>query len=63
MKSITAMYYIDNLGFIARDIDKKYIPFVREKVLMKSMRRRIFSESDESLLKEIRGHGRAFEAL
>ena len=63
MKNIATMYYMDNNELTALSIEKKYVPFVRERIMMKEMRKRVFSERDEMILKEIKTANNPFEAL
>jgi hypothetical protein len=63
MKSMTTIYYIDNIGLAIKEIENDYLPFIREKILMKDIRKKIFSLSDEKLLREIKQFSRPVEAL
>ena len=63
MKNVATMYYLENNELTALSIEKKYVPFVRERIMMKEIRRRIFSERDEKLLKDIKNINRPFEVL
>lgn len=60
MKNITTMYYIDNSKLVVKNLEHKYLPFIREKLLMKDIRKRVFSRDDEFLLREIKSSSRAF---
>jgi len=63
MKNIATMYYMDNNELTVLSVEKKYVPFVRERIMMKEIRKRIFSKVDEKLLKEIKSNNHLFEAL
>ncbi len=63
MKELAIMYYMDNNELTALGVEKKYVPFVRERIMMKEIRKRIFSRNDEKLLKEIRSTNHAFGVL
>ena len=63
MKNIITIYYVDNIGLAIKEIENKYLPFIREKILMKDIRKKIFSSSDERLLREIKHFNKTLDAL
>jgi hypothetical protein len=55
-------YYIGRAGISVLNVEDKYIPFIREMMMMRHIRKEVFSDNDETLLKEIKKRNSA-EAL
>lgn len=54
MKNVTELFIVDDRIVRLSNVEEKYVPFVRERLLLNSMRTRIFSQEDEKLLVNIR---------